>query len=188
MAQLDFNDIDDPRPRAKAPPMVLIGPRGQVSELPGTEVLARNTLGGDTIGTWHDGTFTIPKRHRECAFEIDENGEAQLIGWVSYEDLCRDPRAIERHGLTRQASIDYYTRHMKLLALRDRGNDVSTAIDDWATWYHPEVVRRRGIPVDSGRNVTPAQLRAELGLETKPPAKAATAADLMGEAKASRGR
>lgn len=186
MALPEFKDLDDPRPKKKTAPIVLVGPRGQMHELPGSEADARTTLGGDCIGTWHDGTFTIPKRHRECSFEIGEDGEAYVIGWIEYEDLCRDPSVIERHKLTRQESVAYYERHRKLLEMRDRGNNVSEAITDWSAWYHPEVVRRRGIPVDSGRNVTPEQLAAELGVPAAK-AKAATAADLMGEAaKASR--
>ena len=181
MSAIDFEDLDDPRPQRKEPPVVVIGPRGQVNEVPGAKA-GRTTCGGDAIAIWRDGEVIVPKRHKRSSYEINDAGEQIITGWVLYEDLCADPEVYTKHGLNREDSTGYYERHMKVLALRDKGNNISAAVGDCSTLYHPEIMRRRGIPADSGRDMTAEQLAAELGFEIPKPAKPETAEDIMAEA------
>ncbi len=165
MSTIPFESIDNPAPKKKTPPIVCIGPRGEIAAMPGSPKEGQH-MGGDVIGRWVDGTFTIAKRHRECSFETDENGNAYPVGWSTYEDLCTDARVLERHGLKVADSVDYYKKHMRLLALRDAGNDVHKAVKGgvgWDNFYHPEIVRRRAIPKEFGQVLTPDQLADFLG-------------------------
>ncbi len=119
-------------------------------------------FGGDIIGTWSEGTFVIPKRYRECAYEIVD-GERVIMGWASYEDMCRSPEVLERHGLTLKESMRFFKKHTRLIELR-KVNEVHEAVD-WKTWYHPEIYRRRKLPGLLGRAMTSDDLAKEFDEE-----------------------
>ncbi len=161
MPRPGFIDIDDPNaPKRLDPPVVVIGPRGEVNELLGPR--DSEGFGGDIIGTHREGELSIPKRHRFSHHELDKNGDKVRMGWISYEGLCGDPAIYERHGLSREKSLQFYKRHMGLLRIRDAGNDITETVD-FEKFYHPEIIRRRALPKMSGSRISPEQFDAMMG-------------------------
>jgi|TARA_Y100000310_G_scaffold339617_1_gene432840 hypothetical protein len=179
-------NIDDPNRNSltqrQSPPHVIVGPRGEVNEVLGE--LDSRGFGGDILGQWREGTYVIPQRHRFAHFEIID-GERVPMGWVNYEDLCRDPVVMERHGLSLSESLAYFKKHTRLLELRDKGNEVHGAIDwDAKTWHHPEVYRRKALPATAGHALSPADLARELAGPEAAPQDGPNIDDLRAQAKA----